>query len=220
MIIVDRLAKWYPTRFGKKWVLRDLSLTIPYGCNVAILGRNGAGKSTLLRLVGGIERPSAGSVRIDGTMSWPLGLTGGHQGSMTGRDNVQFVARIHGCGPVERARIVDFVCEFSELGRDFELPVKSYSSGMRSRLAFAISIAFRFDWYLIDELRSVGDPAFKRKSAQAIAELKGRSSFIMVTHETRGLAREVDLVVVIHDGIATVYPDVQRGIAAYHAGAV
>src|SRR5690606_16057139 len=153
MIEVRNLYKSYRDRSQQKRyrVFENLSFTIPEGRNVAILGRNGSGKSTLLRLLGGIDVPDRGRIITDKRISWPVGLSGGFQGSLTGRENVKFVARVQGaCGPALR-RIVDYVESFAEIGDYFDEPVKTYSSGMRGRVAFGLSLAFDFDYYLIDE---------------------------------------------------------------------
>lgn len=217
MIQLSGVGKWYPTRFGRKWVFRDLTLAIPQGSRVALLGRNGAGKSTLLRMIAGHEHISEGSIRVDGSISWSLALTGGSIGSMTGRENARFVARLHGCSRQEVERVADFALAYSELGRDFDLPIGTYSSGMRSRLGFAIGMAFRFDWYIGDEFSAVGDPAFRAKSEAAMKALKGSSSWILATHQVGNLEDMVDLVILLDGGRAHVHQDVSAGLAAYRA---
>lgn len=129
--------------------------------SIALIGHNGAGKSTLLKMIGGIDRPDSGKIITNKTISWPVGLAGGFQGSLTGRENVKFVARLY----VKKENvnnIVDFVRDFSELGKYFDMPIKTYSSGMRARLGFGLSMAFKFDYYLVDEITAVGDAKFKK----------------------------------------------------------
>uniref|UniRef100_A0A914Y2L4 ABC transporter domain-containing protein n=1 Tax=Panagrolaimus superbus TaxID=310955 RepID=A0A914Y2L4_9BILA len=154
----------------------DLNLEIPSGKSVAFIGRNGAGKSTLLRMIGGIDRPDSGKIITNKTISWPVGLAGGFQGSLTGRENVKFVARLY-AKQEELKEKIEFVEEFAELGKYFDMPIKTYSSGMRSRLGFGLSMAFKFDYYIVDEVTAVGDARFKEKCAQLFKERHKESSF-------------------------------------------
>src|SRR5690606_14574529 len=157
VIRLERLTKSYLTLRGRKVVFRDLSLEIPSGVNVGLIGRNGAGKSTLMRLLSAVDLPDRGKITAEGRLSWPVGLMGGMQGALTGHDNVKFVCRIHGVRGRALREKVRFVREFAELGAYFDQPVSTYSSGMRARLAFGTSMAFDFDYYLIDEVLAVGD---------------------------------------------------------------
>ncbi len=219
MIELRHLTKSYPTPHGRRYVFRDLSFNFPEGANVGLIGPNGAGKSTLMRLIGGIDAPDSGAVVTDARISWPVGLSGGFQGSLTGRDNVQFVCRLYGASGEAMREKVRFVREFAEIGEYFDLPVKSYSSGMRSRLAFGLSMAFDFDYYLIDEVMAVGDAQFKRKSQDVFKSKLERSRIILVSHSMRDIAQYCDVVVLVRDGQATLYTDVQAGIAAYQGAA-
>ncbi len=214
MIEIRNLSKSYRTKNGRRYVFRDLNATIPTLKNVALIGRNGAGKSTLLRILGGIDYPDSGEVITDQSISWPLGLASGFQGSLTGRENVKFVCRIYG-NESEIAAKSAWVKEFSGIGDYFEEPVKTYSSGMRSRLAFALSMAFRFDVYLIDEITAVGDQAFRKQSEEAFLEMKNRSSLIMVAHNMNTLKKHCDMGILLQDGSATVYDDLEEAIAVY-----
>ena len=171
MIELQNLTKSYKTPAGRHYLFRDLNVVLPSGKSVGLLGKNGAGKSTLLRIIGGIDRPDAGKVITDQRISWPVGLAAGFQGSMSGRDNVKFLCRLY-AKPEEFADKIAFVEAFAEIGKYFDMPVKTYSSGMRSRLGFGTSLAFDFDYYLIDEVTSVGDAAFKKKSADLILQRK------------------------------------------------
>lgn len=215
MIELRHLTKSYPTPHGRRYVFRDLNFTFPEGANIGLIGPNGAGKSTLMRLIGGIDAPDSGAVVTDARISWPVGLSGGFQGSLTGRDNVQFVCRLYGASGQAMREKVHFVQEFAEIGEYFDLPVKSYSSGMRSRLAFGLSMAFDFDYYLIDEVMAVGDAQFKRKSQDVFKSKLERSRLILVSHSMRDIAQHCHVVVLVRQGQATLYTDVQAGIAAY-----
>ena len=159
MIICEDIAKSYAHGGRRKQVLSNVNLVIEPGDRVALLGRNGAGKSTLIKLIGGVEMPTAGRVIRHMSVSWPLGFAGGFQGSLTGYDNSRFIARIY---QRDHAEIRQFVEDFTELGKQLRMPVKTYSSGMRARLAFALSLAIEFDCYLIDEIILVGDQNFQR----------------------------------------------------------
>lgn len=215
MIEIRNLFKRYHNHHGSHWVLEDINLTIPTGISVGLLGRNGAGKSTLLRLIGGMDTPDRGEIRRACRVSWPIGLAGGFQGSMTGRQNVKFVARIHGIeGDIER--IVNEVEAFAEIGGAFDEPVKTYSSGMRSRLVFGLSLAFDFDVYLSDEATAVGDRAFKQKAREAFKARVGKASLIMVSHGEGVLREFCEAGILLDSGRARWFDDIDAAIAAYH----
>ncbi|SPA01452.1 Polysialic acid transport ATP-binding protein [Cupriavidus taiwanensis] len=214
MIAITDVHKRYRTTRGSKWVLRGVTLRLPQKSRVALIGANGAGKSTLLRLVGGIDQPNRGSIVRNCRVSWPLGLSGGFQGSLSGRQNTKFVCRIHGIHGA-LAEKLEFVREFSELHDAFEDPVKTYSSGMRSRLAFAMSLAFDFDTYLVDELTAVGDAAFKRKSQKAFEDLAGRAGLVMVSHSESTLKNFCQSAVWLHQGQAHWFDSVEEALRAY-----
>ena len=217
MIEVKNLWKRYHNHHGSDWVLRDINLTIPKGISVGLIGGNGAGKSTLLRLIAGMDTPERGSVTRHSRVSWPVGLSGGMQGNMTGRQNTKFVARAFGSSPKEMHRIIDFVQDFAEIGDAFDEPVRTYSSGMRSRLSFGLSLAFDFDVYISDEATAVGDRAFKAKAKALFEERVGKSSLIMVSH-SEGILRDLcQAGVYLRGHCAYWYEDVNEAIAAYHA---
>lgn len=215
MIEVKNLYKRYHGPFGGDWVLKDVNFSIPRGISVGLVGRNGAGKSTLLRLLGGMDTPDKGEILQDCKVSWPIGLGGGFQGTMTGRQNVKFVARIHG-GEQRIEQIINFVQDFAEIGRAFDQPVKTYSSGMRSRLAFGLSLAFDFDVYLSDEATSVGDASFKAKATQAFRDRIGSASLIMVSHSTGILKDLCQSGIWLHEGKAIWYDKLDDAINDYH----
>jgi capsular polysaccharide transport system ATP-binding protein len=215
VIRLEKLTKSYLTMRGRKVVFRDLSLEIPSGANVGLIGRNGAGKSTLMRLLSAVDLPDAGKIVTKGRLSWPVGLMGGMQGTLTGRDNVKFVCRIHGVRGAAMRDKLDYVEDFAQLGRYFDEPVATYSSGMRARLAFGTSMAFDFDYYLIDEVLAVGDAGFKAKSRSVFAERLKSACVILVSHNMNLIRKMCDLVVHLDRGRATLYTDVESGVAAY-----
>ena len=215
MIKIENLTKSYRTPTGRHYVFKDLNLEIPSGKSVAFIGRNGAGKSTLLRMIGGIDRPDSGKIITNKTISWPVGLAGGFQGSLTGRENVKFVARLY-AKQEELKEKIEFVEEFAELGKYFDMPIKTYSSGMRSRLGFGLSMAFKFDYYIVDEVTAVGDARFKEKCAQLFKERHKESSFLMVSHSLNSLKEFCDVAIVFKDDNAVgFYEDVQEGVEEY-----
>jgi len=211
------VTKSYLTPKGRRYVFRNLSLAIPPGKNIGLIGRNGAGKSTLMRLLGGADVPDSGTIATDRSISWPVGLTGGFQGSMTGRDNIKFVCRVYGAtGEAMREKVRD-VQEFAEIGDWIDEPIKTYSSGMRSRVAFGLSMAFDFDYYLIDEVMSVGDAQFKRKCADVFKEKLQTSNVVLVSHSMPEIKKLCDVVLLVRDGGIQVYDDVAEGIKAYNS---
>lgn len=215
MIVLKDVAKRYRSAAGPgKWVLEDVTLTIPSRSTVGLVGRNGAGKSTLLRLIGGIDQPTRGSVERRCRVSWPLGFVGGLQGSLTGRQNVKFVCRLHGYEE-HLAEQMEFVREFSELGESFDEPIKTYSSGMSARLKFALSLVFDFEVYLVDELTAVGDAAFRGKSRAAFQELADHAGLIMVSHDERSLKEFCSAGIWLHEGRAYWFDRIDEALACY-----
>jgi capsular polysaccharide transport system ATP-binding protein len=215
MIVLEDVHKRYRTPHGAgKWVLSGISLTIPKHCNVGLIGVNGAGKSTLLRLIGGIDEPSKGLVKRQCRTSWPLGISSGQQGSMTGRQNAKFLCRVYGRDEEMNDRL-SFIHDFCELGDAFDEPVRDYSTGMRARLNFALSLAFDFEVYLVDELTSVGDASFKKKANQAFKKLADRAGLIMVSHNEKTLKQFCTTGIWLHRGKAHWFDDVHEALRAY-----
>lgn len=214
MIQLQDVTKSYPSRIGRQYVIRDVTCALPAHKNIAILGRNGAGKTTLLRLLGRIDFPDRGEIFIDKSVSWPLGLSSGFQGSMTGRENCRFVCRIHGASNYHE--VEDFVQEFSELGAKFDVPIKTLSGGQKARIAFGMSMAFDFEVYLLDEITAVGDPVFKKKARAKLEEKRQRANIIMVSHSPEQLRQfGCDLGIVIHEGQMAVYRDLEEALDVY-----
>lgn len=215
MIKIQNLTKSYSTPKGRHYVFKNLNVDIPSNKSVALLGRNGAGKSTLLRMIGGIDRPDSGKISTDKTISWPVGLSGGFQGSLTGRENVKFVARLY-AKRNELQEKVAYVEEFSELGKYFDMPIKTYSSGMKARLGFGLSMAFKFDYYIVDEVTAVGDASFKKKCSDIFKHRHQNSSFIMVSHSLNSLKEFCDVAIYLsHDNNAYFFNSVSDAINLY-----
>jgi capsular polysaccharide transport system ATP-binding protein len=210
------ITKSYLTPKGRRHVFRDLSLQIPPGKNIGLIGRNGSGKSTLMRLLGGADVPDSGTVVTNKSISWPVGLSGGLHGTMTGRENIKFVSRVYGAEGDAMRQKVRYVEDFAEIGSWIDEPVKTYSSGMRSRLAFGLSMAFDFDYYLIDEVMSVGDAHFKRKCADVFETRLQKSKVVLVSHSMPEIKKLCDVVLLVRDGGVQIYDDVDEGIKAYN----
>ena len=209
MIELRRLNKTYVLNGIRKTVARDLSFVFPTGESVGLLGRNGAGKSSLLSMIAGTMSPDSGEVIATGSVSWPVGFAGSFHPDLTGAQNTKFVARIYG---VDTDEMVEFVRDFAGLDQHFHLPVRTYSSGMRSRLAFGVSMAIHFDTYLIDEVTSVGDAAFRAKSEVILKERLTRSGAIIVSHSMGLLKSMCKSGVVLENGRMHFYPQITRAI--------
>jgi capsular polysaccharide transport system ATP-binding protein len=215
MIRLENITKYYPSRLGNQYVFKGLTFDIPSGHNIGILGSNGAGKSTLFRLLAGSEYPNRGKIVTDLNLSWPVALTTGIHQQMTGQENTRFIGKINGIADLDSYE--ERVKAFAELGQKYYLPVRSYSSGMKPRLAFACSIAIDFDVYLIDEVTSVGDAKFRRKAKEALLERSEQANVIMVSHEMDEIRQFCDSAIVLHKGELTFYNDLDRGISEYQA---
>lgn len=205
MIYLDRLTKSFPARNGRKMIVDNLTATFPTGASVALLGRNGAGKSTLLKLIAGTIRPTSGSVLSTGTISYPVGFSGSFNPDMTGLQNARFVARVYG---IDTDELVDFVQDFAELGQHFHMPIRTYSSGMRARLSFGVSMAIPFDTYLVDEVTSVGDGAFRDKSIRMFDKRRETAGAIVVSHSPTMVKRICNMAVVLEEGNLQFYDDI------------
>jgi capsular polysaccharide transport system ATP-binding protein len=216
MIELRNLSKTYWARGEPKVVIDNVNATFPSGARVGLLGVNGAGKSTLLSMIAGTIDPDWGEVLTDGTVSWPVGFRGSFHKDLTGEQNTRFVARVYG---VDSQELSDFVEDFAELGRHYHQPFRTYSSGMRSRLSFGVSMGIRFDTYLVDEATSVGDAVFKTKSTLVFRERLRTAGAIFVSHSMRKVRQFCTMGAVIDAGQLHVFDDVEDAIA-YHTAVV
>lgn len=214
MIELKNISKSYVTPKGRHYVFKNLHAVLPENKSVGLLGKNGAGKSTLLRIIGGIDYPDSGEVITNKTISWPVALAGGFQGSLTARQNIKFVSRLY-APESEVDKVVGFVEEFAQLGKYFDMPINTYSSGMRSRLGFGLSMAFDFDYYLLDEVGAVGDASFRKKSQELLDNLKENSNIIMVSHNLKDLVRNCDVGFVVQGGKAKYFDDINEAVEVY-----
>ncbi|WOD06165.1 ABC transporter ATP-binding protein [Marinomonas sp. GJ51-6] len=213
MIQLESLTKYYPSKLGNQYIFQDINFTVPEGHNIAILRSNGAGKSTLFRILAGSEYPNKGRVITDKAISWPVALATGVHPQMTGRENTRFIGRVNGVADL--AVYEDKVKEFAELGVKYDLPVSSYSSGMRSRLAFGCCIGIDFDVYLIDEATSVGDQKFRKKAKKTLLEKSETANVIMVSHDIDEMKEFCDSAIILHKGELTFYNDLSEGLEIY-----
>ncbi len=212
MIQLDNLSKAY--RVGSRWnqILDNVSATFPTGQNVGILGLNGAGKSTLLRLIGAVEPADGGTIRKDVRVSWPIAFNGAIHTNLTGRENARFIARIYG---QSTRKVEQFAETFTELGPYFDMPAITYSSGMRARLAFAVSIAAEFDCYLVDEVTSVGDMRFTLKYRRAFRERLKNASLVMVSHNPNTIREYCDIGAILHRGKLQMFDTIAEAMEEY-----
>ena len=214
VITLEQVVKTYPTPYGPNVVLDGLTAVFPQGESVGILGRNGAGKSTLLRILAGAEMADAGKISRVGRVSWPIGFSGGFAPSLSGEENSRFIARIYG---EQSDRVVASAREFAEIGNYFYMPVRTYSSGMRARLAFGLSMAIEFDTYLVDEVTAVGDQSFQDRCRRAFADRQGRSAVIIVSHSLSTIESYCRRCAVLTRGKLHIYDTVKEAAAVYQA---
>lgn len=209
MIRLENLTKTFTREGYSKTVADRISVTFPTGVSVGLFGRNGAGKSTLLKMIAGTLKPTSGRVVTDGTISWPVGFAGSFHGDLTGAQNTRFIARIYG---VDTDALVDFVEDFAELDHHFHLPLSTYSSGMRSRLAFGVSMGMRFDTYLVDEVTSVGDAAFRKKSDAVFLSRMRASGAVVVSHSMETMRLLCTMGAVLENGELRVFDNIEHAI--------
>jgi capsular polysaccharide transport system ATP-binding protein len=214
MIELNNVTKKYKTRHGVNTVLDHANLTIRPGEKIGILGRNGAGKSTLIKLISGAEKATSGSIKRSMSVSWPLAFSGAFQGSLTGLDNLRFICRVYGTSAEDK---IDYVQDFTELGKYLREPLKTYSSGMSARLAFAISMVVEFDCFLIDEVIAVGDARFHDKCQHELFEKRKDRALILVSHNPDSIKQHCDRACVLHGGRIHEFPAIDQAYNYYHS---
>ncbi len=211
-IALRNVAKEYDTPIGVRRVLDGISFSIEKGEKIAVLGRNGAGKSTLVKIIGGVEPATSGTIERGMSMSWPIAFGGGFEAAMSGFDNIRFIARVYN-RPIQE--MIDFVDDFAELGKQLYLPVKNYSSGMRGRLAFALTLAVDFDCFLIDEVMAVGDQSFHRKCHDALFMRRANCAMILVSHDLNVLRSYCNKALILKNGRGRVFDDLDLAVNIY-----
>lgn len=209
-LCVRNLSKTY--HGAHKPLFSGLSFDVERDGRLAILGRNGQGKSTLIKMLGGILPPSEGKIDWRMSSSWPIGFGGGFQGSLSGLDNIRFLSRLY---DRKYETVLERVDDFAELGKSLRLPVKHYSSGMRARLAFGLSLAIEFDCYLIDELVAVGDARFQRKCEEELFQHRADRSYLMASHDMNLIAHHCSRALIIESGRAKMFDDIHEAIDIY-----
>ncbi len=212
MIEARALVKEYPTHAGMRRVLDNINIRVAPGEKLAILGRNGAGKSTLIKLIGGVEEPTSGVVHRGLSLSWPLGFEGGFHPNLTGHDNIRFIARIYD-QPFDK--VLAFTEDFAELGKELHMPMETYSTGMRARLAFGLSLAIDFECYLIDEVILAGDQKFHRKCRDAIFDQRGNRAMILASHAMDIVREYCTHALVLKEGRGKTFYDIETAIDIY-----
>ena len=213
MISVEHVTKVYHPRGGRRNVVLDnVSVEFPTGRNVGVLGLNGAGKSTLIRILAGTEKPDKGRVTRRGLVSFPLGLASIFHPDLTGRENVEFVARLY---DVDLRQMVRYVLEFSELGSLIDNQTKTYSSGMLAKLAFGACLAIRFDVFLIDEATEVGDGRFREKALAEFSERTNHADIVLVSHNVDTIRQYCDMGAVLSMGSILIFDDLELAISSY-----
>lgn len=212
MIALENVSKSYGVGDHAHRVLNDITFQFPYRKSVGVLGANGAGKSTLIRIIGGAEKPDKGRVVRTSRLSWPMGYSGGFQGTLTGRENARFVARIYGASFEEVELKTN---EFAELGQYFDRPLSSYSAGMKSRFAMSLSYALDFDYYLVDEALETGDARLKEKFRQIFKQRRQTSSVILVSHNEQTIRKNCDVATVLHNGRLQYFDDLDDAFMLY-----
>jgi len=214
MIILEDVYKVFYTRGTSHVVADHINAIFPTGKSVALIGRNGAGKSSLLKMIAGTLNTTSGRILSDGNVSWPVGFGGSFNKHLTGAQNIRFIARVYG---VDSDELCAFVEDFAELGKHFYLPIGNYSSGMKSRLSFGVSMGIKFDTYLVDEVTSVGDASFRAKSRAVFLERLRTSGAVVVSHGMASLRKICDSGAVLENGVLTYYEDIEDAIAAHQA---
>jgi capsular polysaccharide transport system ATP-binding protein len=219
MIIAENITKYYQIQGVRKLIFADLSLQLHPGSRLALMGPNGAGKSTLLRLLCGTERPNRGRIIRTSRISWPIGVGSGFINNLTARENIKFICRLLSCDAVQRDEKIKYVQDFAEIGIHFDMPISTYSSGMKSRIAFGMSMAFDFDFYVVDETLAVGDPAFKKKSLQVFKEKSENKGLIMVSHSVNTIKQYCNMGIYLNQGKLVFSEDLNEIFRLYKATA-
>jgi len=212
ILTFDNVSKYYDSKHGRTTVMENVSFEIERGVNFGVLGMNGAGKSTTLKMIAGSQLPNKGTIKRHAKFSWPLGFSGSFNGSLSGEENLRFACRIYDV-PIKET--LEYVYEFTELGNKLKHPLKTFSSGMRQKLAYGLSMAIDFDVYLIDETLAVGDARFRKKCDEVFEEKAKKSSLILVSHSKDTIKRYSDKILLIHKGGAKIYDDLDEAISIY-----
>ena len=194
------LTRWKRKYYREFWAVRDVSFTVRRGESVGIIGRNGSGKSTLMQIIAGTLSPTEGSVRVDGQISALLELGAGFNAEFTGRENVFLAGSIRGLSRKRVNELYDRIVEFADIGDFIDQPVKTYSSGMYVRLAFAVAAQVRPEILVVDEALAVGDVFFQQRCHRYMREELADTTKLLVTHDLNAVANHCDRALVMHKG--------------------
>jgi len=213
MIRFDQVTKVFALEGQRKVIVENVTLTLPGGKSVGLLGRNGAGKSSLLKMIAGTLTPTSGRIFSTGAISFPVGFAGSFHPELSGAENARFVGRLYG---VDTDQLIDFVEDFAGLGVHFRLPFRTYSSGMKSRLAFGVSMGIKFDTYLVDEITAVGDAAFRARSSEVFMDRMKKAGAVVVSHSMGQIRELCDSVAVLNNGQLSYFENIEEGIQAHN----
>ncbi len=213
MIIIRNLSKKYRTKNRESLVFENVNLTIRFGQSIALIGKNGAGKSTFLKLLAGIDYPDSGEIVTNKLISWPIGSKEAFHPLLTPRQNIKFICMVL-IGNIKKKinEKMDFIEDFADIGTGFDRPFNTLSAGMKNRVSFGLSMAFEFDFYLIDELSSAGDQLFREKSRDYLKKKLKDSCFIMVDHNLKNLENNCNKALLITNNTIQEYNDVKEAI--------
>ena len=217
-----RLAEWcLPSsrpRYHIHWALQDVNCEIRRGEAIGIVGMNGAGKSTLLKIIAGTTQPTTGSIEMNGRIAALLELGMGFHPDFTGRQNVVMAGQLFGFLVDEMQALLPGIEDFAEIGDYIDQPVRTYSSGMLMRLAFAVATAQRPDLLIVDEALSVGDSYFQHKSFRRIRTFRDEgTTLLLVSHDRSAIQSICDRVIVLHDGKVVKEGPAEEAMDFYHA---
>jgi ABC-2 type transport system ATP-binding protein len=195
----------------------DVSFTVQQGESIGVMGLNGSGKSTLLRMISGVMRPDSGSVLTRGRVAGLIATGAGFQPELSGRDNLWLNAAILGMSEAQTRRKFDEIIDFADLGKFIDTPVAYYSSGMKSRLGFAVAINVEADVFIADEALAVGDRPFKQRCKRRIRQIRESGTTIFFVSHSPGAVREIcDRVLVLEKGRLGFDGGVAEGIHYLH----
>ena len=214
----DRLTGFSQSQKDEFWAFQDVSVTVPTGSMLGVIGRNGSGKSTFLRTLCGVYRPTTGSVAVRGRITALLELGAGFHPELTGRENVYMNGSVVGLDRAYMDDVMDEIVEMADIGSFIDAPIETYSSGMRARLGFAVSVQMQPEVLLADEITAVGDIAFKEHGARRMNELRDRgTTIVQVSHNLVMLQRSCDQVLWLHHGEVRRLGDPKEVIEEYKA---
>lgn len=200
---------------GEFWALRHVTFSVNEGDTVGVIGKNGSGKSTLLRVIGSIYPPDEGDVEVRGSVTTQFALGAGFQTELSGIDNIYLNGVLMGLSKREIDGMLDDIIEFADIGEFIYMPVKTYSTGMQSRLGFAIAINVHKDIVLIDEILGVGDAEFRQKCDEKLDRLMGERTILLVSHDMNAIRKRANRVIWLDKGMIVDQGDPEDVIQQY-----